>query len=118
MRALKWTIINGLVFASVIVGHIHGNGLLNLACWVLWISGTMHLLMVLICLGDKKMAEEMAKLGRPVPAFFSITFDLTLALYLAWHDMVPTAFAVLLSMFGEAVCQGGAAHKHHQEEAK
>ena len=99
VRLLRWAIINALMawcaWEAVINGVMGAGRILAFVAW-----GLGPLMFLSACIPDVKNAA--AKRGRPIPAWLSHGYGLTLLLFLVWHGWWWTSIAVLLAEIGEA----------------
>ena len=86
IKAIKWTAINGAMFACLWVGlNGYSQGVLNIGLFFTWFSILASLLLL-----STDVREEM-EADYSVPQWVDVTFDVSVIMLLVFHGYMFTA---------------------------
>ncbi len=94
IRAARWGIINGLFAFIAWRGIIGSEAAEKCFVWILWILVTIGFLG--LC-NDSTVKEHQA-MGRPVPLWLDVLYDVVLIAGLAWFGWYWSAIGVFIMM--------------------
>lgn len=98
MKAFKWVVINS-AFAALAWFGVHGvTGAGNVFCFLTWLFAIMQCIVV----GNKELCAKAKAMGRSVPRWLCVTYDIALLVFLLWHGWWFSAVAVVLMAFSTA----------------
>lgn len=99
MKAIKWFLINGLFGFAIYMGFVEQHeGAYNLAMFLSW-----FVIIVSFFMMADQVIEKMKKQGRSVPAWISISFDISVTITIIWFGAwVTGAFYLLHALIHEA----------------
>lgn len=92
MKALKWTIMNGIFALCGYYGIVEG---VAGAGYVFWFMFWFCAVGTLLCATSKDAIKKVRQYGRSIPSSICISFDLCILFLVVWnHHYVAGAFYV------------------------